>query len=58
MAAKKDKSDDQQQRKRSAHKSPGGNMGAGQSGNENMGSEKPTDDETRGSQKPEKASSK
>jgi len=30
----------------------GGNMGAGKSGSENLGSEKPTDDEAMGSQKP------
>ena len=31
----------------------GGNMGAGKSGKENMGSEKPSDDEGMGSQKPD-----
>jgi hypothetical protein len=30
----------------------GGNMGAGKSGKENLGTEKPTDDKTMGSQKP------
>lgn len=30
----------------------GGNMGAGKSGTENQGSEKPTDDRTMGSHKP------
>jgi len=30
----------------------GGNMGAGKSGAENLGSEKPSNDETMGSQKP------
>ena len=34
------------------YKSGQGNMGAGKSGKENMGSEKPTDDEKLGSQKP------
>jgi hypothetical protein len=33
------------------YKSSGGRMGAGKSGKENLGSEKPTDDETMGSQK-------
>jgi hypothetical protein len=32
-------------------KSGQGNMGAGKSGKENLGSEKPTDDENMGSQK-------
>jgi len=30
----------------------GGNMGAGKSGSENLGSEKPSNDETLGSQRP------
>ena len=38
--------------KPTAYKSGQGNMGAGKSGKENLGSEKPTDDETMGSQKP------
>ena len=36
----------------------GGNMGAGQSGSENLGSEKPTDDETMGSHKPTRSHKK
>lgn len=35
----------------SGYGSSGGNAGAGKSGKENMGSEKPTDDERMGSQK-------
>ena len=34
----------------------GGNMGAGQSGSEGLGTEKPTDDPAMGSQKPSKRS--
>jgi hypothetical protein len=37
--------------KPSGYKSGQGNMGAGKSGKENLGSEKPTDDENMGSQK-------
>jgi len=36
----------------------GGNMGAGKSGTENLGTEKPTDNETLGSQKPTAARKK
>jgi hypothetical protein len=36
----------------------GGNMGAGRSGKENLGSEKPSDDKSLGSQKPKAPSKK
>ena len=36
----------------SGYGSSGGNMGAGKSGKEDMGSEKPTDDRRMGSEKP------
>ena len=44
--------------KPTGYKSGGGNMGAGKSGKENLGSEKPTDDENMGSQKPGEGSKK
>jgi len=34
--------------------STGGNMGAGRSGNENLGSEKPSDRDNMGSRKPQR----
>lgn len=43
---------DKTDKKPTGYKSSGGNMGAGKSGKENLGSEKPTDDESMGSQKP------
>ena len=46
------KSTDKNDQKPTGYKSGGGNMGAGKSGKENLGSEKPTDDENMGSQKP------
>jgi hypothetical protein len=36
----------------SKHEKSGGNMGAGRSGTEDLGSEKPTDGEDKGSNKP------
>ena len=48
----KDGIDRDKKNKQSGYSKPGGNMGAGQSGSENLGSEKPTDDEALGSQKP------
>jgi hypothetical protein len=56
--AKNKKSRDKNDEKPIGYKSGGGNMGAGRSGKENLGSEKPTDDETMGSQKPVAASKK
>jgi hypothetical protein len=41
----------QDDEKPTGYKSGQGNMGAGKSGKENLGSEKPTDDESMGSQK-------
>ena len=41
----------------SGYGSSGGNMGAGKSGKEGMGSEKPSDEEEMGSQKPGGSSS-
>ena len=49
---KKNKRADKDDEKPTGYKSGGGNMGAGKSGKENLGSEKPTDDENMGSQKP------
>jgi hypothetical protein len=49
---KKRDSTDKDDKKPTGYKSGGGNMGAGKSGKENLGSEKPTDDENMGSQKP------
>ena len=43
---------DRDNRPTSGHGSSGGNMGAGQSGKEDMGSEKPSDGEGMGSRKP------
>ena len=48
----KDGVDRDKRNKQSGYSKPGGNMGAGQSGSESLGSEKPTDDEALGSQKP------
>ena len=48
---KKNKSTDDDE-KPTGYKSGQGHMGAGKSGKENLGSEKPTDDENMGSQKP------
>ena len=60
MADQKDKAKDKKSRKQttgniqndqkaSGYKSSGGNMGAGKSGKENMGSEKPSDETGMGS---------
>jgi hypothetical protein len=54
----KQKSRDKNNEKPLGYKSGGGNMGAGRSGKENLGSEKPTDDESMGSQKPGDGSKK
>ncbi len=43
---------DQDNERASDYGSSGGNMGAGKSGKEGMGSEKPSDEEGMGSQKP------
>ncbi len=43
---------DQDAEHASGYGSSGGNMGAGKSGKEGMGSEKPSDEEGMGSQKP------
>ena len=50
----KEKSDipDHDHEQPSGYGSSGGNMGAGKSGKEDMGSEKPTDDRGMGSEKP------
>ena len=56
--AKNRKSADENKEKPTGHKSGQGNMGAGKSGKENLGSEKPTDDENLGSQKPGSGSKK
>jgi hypothetical protein len=50
-AAKNIESADKNDEKPTSYKSGQGNMGAGKSGKENLGSEKPTDDENMGSQK-------
>lgn len=51
-----DKTDDQDQQKQDhshkEHEKSGGNMGAGRSGTEDLGSEKPADGEDKGSNKP------
>lgn len=58
MASKHAKSKDGIDRNKKANGTPsgygksGGKMGAGQSGSENLGSEKPTDDAAQGSEKP------
>jgi hypothetical protein len=46
----------QKKGKRKATGATGGNMGAGQSGSEGLGTEKPTDDPSMGSKKPSKRS--
>ena len=46
---------DQDHEQPSGYGSSGGNMGAGKSGKEDMGSEKPTDDRGMGSEKPSSA---
>ena len=45
-------SSDQHDEQASGYGKSGGNMGAGKSGKEGMGSEKPSDEEGMGSQKP------
>jgi hypothetical protein len=47
----KERDSNKDDKKPTGFKSRGGNMGAGKSGKENLGSEKPTDDENMGSQK-------
>jgi hypothetical protein len=49
---KKSKSTDKNDENSTGYKKGQGHMGAGKSGKENLGSEKPTDDENMGSQKP------
>jgi hypothetical protein len=46
---------DREQKGASAYKTSGGKMGAGKSGTENLGSEKPSDGQGLGSQKPGKS---
>ncbi len=54
--AQKKQDDSAQDKKQSTgHGKSGGNMGAGQSGKEDLGSEKPSDNETMGSNKPGEA---
>ena len=49
---KKNQEDDDNNEQASGHGKSGGNMGAGQSGKEDMGSEKPTDGSGMASHKP------
>ena len=56
MASKHAKAKDKRSKKAnetaSGYGKSGGKMGAGQSGSENLGSEKPTDNDAQGSEKP------
>jgi hypothetical protein len=57
MNRQQDQRPDQEDRKgTSGHGVSGGNAGAGKSGKEDMGSEKPTDGKELGSRKPDTAS--
>ena len=59
MNHQKDQRPDQEDRKGvSGHGTSGGNAGAGKSGKEDMGSEKPTDGRELGSRKPDAAAGK
>ena len=53
--AKPENSDAGDNEQETGHGKSGGNMGAGQSGKENLGTEKPTDGGQAGSRKPEQS---
>ncbi len=51
-AQNKQNDSEQDKDQSTGHGKSGGNMGAGQSGKEDLGSEKPSDNDTMGSHKP------